>query len=646
MLREGREVRRGAVQDSSFQSYSSQARGYVYFFLDRRDTQERILVKTDQVALEVYWKAPNLTKQRIVGMRDEKSLPTNIHYHLDHLLVVQDEFGDHIRIGGGDEVQSVLHPLAPGSEATYDFLLADSVTLTLPGAAEAVRVYEIQVRPKDFDLPGFVGSVFLDRGTKAIVRMSFTFTPASYIDSYLDYIRISLENGLWMGKHWLPYKQQLEIRREVPYLDFPAGSVIRGWFDIRDYRINPPLPSAFFMGSSVTALPDSARRAFPFEEGLYAQLDKEGREGLRPPPDMAEIRSLAMSIAKDRYLSGLGRFRLLLPQPAASSFFRYDRSEGFFLGGGAAYGIRPWLALGAYGGLSLGRDRPTLLGQVTGGERHPSLGLEVYRNKPLEMGPVPVISGVLNTLAGISMEDDYTDIWFGSGGRVFYAWTGLSGKTLNLEARLERHEAATDVVSKDPSLPQFRPVLPAEDGTWASVAVGGSLPVGAPDLGLSGQALAGRFEGDGFGVISGSLGYDRQWLRRSARLSTELRGGLSFGDPPRQTSSLLGGRGTVPGYPFRQNVGDRFWLLRTEGSMDLVHPFVRLRAFAAAGGVGYHGPPLPSPWPQGSSSLLLSAGLGLGLGWDVVRLDLARGLRDGGEWELILSVNPEFWPWL
>ena len=50
------------------------------------------------------------TRQRIVGMRDQKVLPTNIKYHLDHLTVVQDDFGDVIRIGDGDEVSTVLHP--------------------------------------------------------------------------------------------------------------------------------------------------------------------------------------------------------------------------------------------------------------------------------------------------------------------------------------------------------------------------------------------------------------------------------------------------------------------------------------------------------------------------------------------------------
>ena len=53
---------------------------------------------------------------------------------------------------------------------------------------------------------------------KSAVRLEvipyFTFTPASYVDPYLDYIRVSLDNALWLGRHWLPRRQETEIRRE------------------------------------------------------------------------------------------------------------------------------------------------------------------------------------------------------------------------------------------------------------------------------------------------------------------------------------------------------------------------------------------------------------------------------------------------
>ena len=647
MIRDARNVRQGAVQDSTFRSYSSTALGYVYFYLDREDTGERILVKTDQIALEVFWQAPDQIKQRIVGLRDEKSLPTNIRYHLDHLVVVQDEFGDMIRIGDGHEVEAVLHPAAPGSQFVYDFLLADSVTLNLPASLDTVRVYEVQVRPKDFEAPGFVGSVFLDRTTNAIVRMSFTFTPASYVDSYLDHISISLENGLWMGKHWLPFRQQLEIRREFPYLDFPAGSVIRGSFEVRDYEINPPLPAILFTGSAITALPEAARRAFPFEDSLYAKLDDEGLQGFRPPPEMDEIRSLALSIAKDRYLSGLRRSRFFLPSPTVSSALRFNRHEGLFLGAGISHTPIPRASLSLYGGFSFGRERPTLEGRITGGERHPSSEVKVFLNRPQDLGPVGAISGVLNSLAAITLHSDFTDLFFTSGAQVTHALTPWPQGELRLTARWERHRPGRDVVSADPGDTDFRPVILVDEGTWTSLAASGSFQMPWPDFVLSAGGLLGRFGDRSFGSAAGGLSYRRRWLTNGTEIHSELRGGTLWGDPPLQALFFLGGRQTVPGYPFRSRVGDGYWLLSSDASMDILRPYLRLRAFATAGGVrgGTISDPILPP-PEEGWAYLLSAGFGLGLGWDVLRLDLARGLRDGGEWELILWVNPAFWPWL
>ncbi len=651
LIREARTVRQDQVQDSTLQSYSSNARGFVYFYLDREDTGERILVKTDQIALEVFWKAPDQFKQRIVGLRDEESLPTNINYHLDHLVVVQDEFGDRIRIGDGDEVEAVMHPVAPGSDSFYDFLLADSVTVQLPSSQETIRVYEIQVRPKDFDVPGFVGNVFLDRDTKAIVRMSFTFTPSSYVDDYLDHISISLENSLWLGQHWLPYRQQLEIRREVPFLDFPAGSVIRGSFEVRDYEINPLLHPNLFLGQTITALPEAARESFPFEEDIHAQLDEEGLQGFAPPPEMGEIQSLALTLAKDRYLSGLGRSRLFLPSPTVSSALRYNRAEGVFLGAGVSHTPHANLGLALYGGFSIGREKPTLEGRISGGQLHPTSGIELFHNRPRDLGPVPAISGVLNSLAAVFLQDDYTDLFFSTGAQATHRISLSSGHVFDLTARWEEHRSASDVVSTDLEDTNLRPVIPVDEGAWASLGVAASVKTPWPNINLSAGGLVGRFEDMDFGSISGDLSYRRRWMEEGTDLSIQLQGGGLFGDPPTQAHYFLGGRQTIPGYSFRARMGDRYWLLRAEASTDLIHPFIRLRAFGSAGDTR-----LPEPDCGGDEACLLpgmeepgvlaSAGLGLGLGWDILRLDLARGLREGGEWELILWVKHDFWPWL
>jgi hypothetical protein len=632
------------VQDPDFRSYSAQARGYVHFFLDREDTGERILVKTDQIALEVYWATPNRFKQRIVGLRDEKSLPTNIHYHLDHLVVVQDDFGDLIRIGDGDEVESVLHPVAPSAEVFYDFLLADSVTLLLPGDQESVRVYEVLVRPKSFDIPGFVGSVFLDRATKAIVRMSFTFTPASYVDSYLDHIQISIENGLWLGKYWLPYRQQLEIRREVPYLDIPAGSVIKGWFEIRDYEINPSLPTTLFMGPTISALPEEQRRAFPFEEGLHEHLDVEG---LTPPPEMQEIRRMALSIARDHYLTGVSGLRLHLPQPVVSSGFRFNRAEGVFLGAGLSYGLSPSLGMAVHGGVSFGRERPEAQITLSRGDRQPFLRFTGSLSQPRDLGPRPGISGVLNTLGALSLDKDYQDLFFVTGARATQTWVVRPGMELGIEERWEAHRPARDEVSSDPTTPRFRPVIPTERGNWRSVALRMSSTTPWQSLTTAWQALAGRFEDRSVGELTGTATFRRSSLSRGMDLLATLQGGLLLGDPPVQSQYFLGGRETIPGYEFRSLSGDRFWILRAQAARDLKTPWARLRIFGAVGGARLADQATSETGrSEESHRLLTSLGAGIGLFWDVLRLDFARGLSGGGDWEVVLSVNHAFWPWL
>src|SRR5690606_18658481 len=140
---------------------------------------------------------------------------------------------------------------------------------------------------------------FLDQASAAIVRMSFSFARASYVDPYVDYIRVPLDNALWLGRHWLPYRQEGELRRQTPVLDVMAGSVIRGRFEIGDYDLNPQLPLNLFAGARVSQLSPAQRAAFPFERGL---LDDVEREGLSLPPALEEVRTEVAQVVESRMM--------------------------------------------------------------------------------------------------------------------------------------------------------------------------------------------------------------------------------------------------------------------------------------------------------------------------------------------------------
>jgi hypothetical protein len=628
------------VVDSTFRSYQTTARGYVYFFFDRPDRADRTLVKADQIALEVFWQAPSSTKQVIVGQRDEKLLPTDIRYHLDHLTVVQDDFSDAMRMGDGDEVESVTHPVASGAEAVYDYQLVDSLSLRYAGGTEEVRVYQVRVRPRDFERPGFVGTIYLDQASAAIVRMSFSFTPASYVDPYVDYIRVSLDNSLWLGRHWLPFRQEVEIRREIPVLDVMAGSVIRGRFEIGSYEFNVPLPLSLFAGPRVSAASPAQRAAFPFERGL---LDDVEREGLVLPPSLEEVRTEVAQVVEDRAMSGLDPLRVHFA--AISEAARYNRAEGLRVGAGFTLRPEGGLTVRLSGGYAFGRSEPSgsVVASRTGaGPVQPTL--EAYWDALGDVGGYPGASLLENTISAVSGKKDYTDPYFRRGATLRLHGNDAGGPSVGF--RWEEHVSASDVVSDDPADTEFRPVRSIDEGTLGALIL--QAPLGVPGGGtatVTGEL--GRLVGRTFGTLASEI----LWEIRSADLpwhgEVSVGAGAVTSRAPVQSLYFLGGRWTLPGHDYRAFAGERHGLLRAEATYPVVWPYVGVRAIGSVGATHLGARSLPADWVVGDSNGVRgSVGAGLSIGWDAMRVDVARGLGRGGGWEALFSVARQFRAWL
>src|SRR5579884_2025790 len=100
-LVEGATQRRAQqLADTGLFEYRATAHGYVTFLAQLGEgflTPPKI-IKADELVDEVYWHAPNLSKQIIVGRRDTLLLPTDIQYHRDHLGIVQNNFANIIRV--------------------------------------------------------------------------------------------------------------------------------------------------------------------------------------------------------------------------------------------------------------------------------------------------------------------------------------------------------------------------------------------------------------------------------------------------------------------------------------------------------------------------------------------------------------------
>ncbi|HEX6558555.1 MAG TPA: hypothetical protein VF021_03815 [Longimicrobiales bacterium] len=629
-----RELPRG---DSTLQNYKAKANGFVYFYLDRREDAERTLVKVDQVALDLFWKRPNLTKQHIVGLRDVSRLPNRMYYHLDHLTVVQNGLGDVIKIGDGDEVRDVPHPAAPGADSIYDYRLADSVTLQLGGGQPEVRVYEINVRPRRTNRSALIGSLFVDRASADIVRMTFTFTPVSYVDRRLDYINISLDNGLFGGRYWLPNEQSVEIRRQIPELDFAAGAVIKGRLRVTGYEFNAAIPDTVFNGRPVTAAPEVQRKNFPFPDDIYAGV---AEEGLAPPPQMAELRAQAAELVRERRLSGLPPWRLYIPN--ASSVLRHDSLEGWYGGLGVAYVPTPTFRMDWTGGYAFGAARPEATVALHYRPRKTEWTVRGYFNEPRDIGPIVGMPGVLNTFASAFGDRDYTDRYFtrgvaadvSAGARLWQRHATMS---------FERHRSGPDATIDD-----------VQDGDAVQVAAGISRLL--PEQGLSAWGVGADLAFVHFRPAlstAGTQNFPRflgtaQLRANSESKRSSLLARLDVGatlepaghDAPRQFRFLSGGRETLPGYRYRQFDANAFGLARVEASRSVWDPWVRGRVLASAAMLHQ---PLDAGVPSGSTwQTPASAGVGFGLLWDVIRVDVVKGAH----WQTLVSVRRDFWDML
>lgn len=644
-------------RSEGLEDYQARARGHIYFLFDLGRQSERHLVKADQLALNLFWRAPDQTRQVIVGRREKEILPTRIEYHLDHLTVVMDNFDDRIRLGEGSEVRDVLHPAAPGALEFYQYRLTDSLTLVLPD--RRVRVYRVQTRPRDPRSAGIVGSLFLDRETADIVRMEFTFTASAYLDRQLDYINVRLENALWDGRYWLPYRQGLELRRELKVLDFPAGGIIRAEFRIDRYRFNTGFPPDLVRGPPVTYLPSRVRARFDFDEGLFDALDPSVATA---PPSMEEVRESASRIVRESYLRRMESLRLAVP--GISSVFRFRRGEGLYTGPGISRDFPGGVSLTLMGGRAWGADRWQVQGWIGMPlSRSYQMRISAYHDRAEDATPWPASAGAISTLAALVDGEDYREPFWASGGQIAIRRAAgpiqleLAGSYADWEPAVL---AAEDVVDR-----RYRAVRALDSGSAGAISFSASRLAPGALQAVGGASWDIRLEGAARSAV-GDFDYVRALARASRfwpverlegglRLSAEI-GALTGGRPPAQRLLPVGGRGTVRGYPFHRFVGDLYGVLGAELNHQIAYPFVSVSAFVDIGWVGTEGGDgvrrALAVWNQtgeragASRGALVGVGAGVGLLFDVLNVELARGLDDDGIWELVVRASPRFWGWL
>jgi hypothetical protein len=646
--------RASQIADTALADYKATAHGYVTFLAQFGEgfPEPPKIVKADELGLEVYWRAPDLSKQRIMGRRDTLLLPTDINYHRDHLGIVQNNFRNIIRIGEGDEVQDVPHPLSPTGLEVYDFAIRDSLQIRL--GPRVLDVYEVRVRPKDDRQPRAIGAVYIDRETGEVVRMAFSFTRAALTDKDLEDVSVVLENALIEGRFWLPRRQEIEIRRTGSWLDYPARGIIRGRWEICCYEVNKGIPVTMFTGPEIVVAPaaDRVLHPFPFTGHVLDSLPPDVRAVT--DEDVQKVQEEARALVRAQALTRSKNF--LFSARHVSDIARFNRVEGLALGSGFLQRIGSGFAVavsGRYGFSDAAFKGRGALEYHTGAGS--SLALAAERRYS-DVSDEQETSLVRNTIAAQEFGSDYTDSYDVRSVSLAGSLARLGWRP-SFELAYEQQEPLS--VHARPAAGHFEPTIPAlslrEGRLTLGFDRGASLTFGGYELGAHMSASAIRSETRGSSspgeFLRSSLGLDLQKPFGSSRLlfHTVAAGVLGHDIIPSQHLVYLGGPTTGPGYDFHEFVGRGGVSQRVE--YRFLAPFfpIPLGRFGRAPGTITLAPFATAVWIDRSAAFKAarqgwypSLGLGALTVFDVLRLDVARGIRDG-RWTFSVDIGRDFW---
>jgi hypothetical protein len=321
---------------------------------------------------------------------------------------------------------------------------------------------------------------------------------------------------------------------------------------------------------------------------------------------------------------------------------RYNRAEGLFAGVGSL--VRPLTGVVVRAQVGYAFARGHLAGSLRIGGSEPGAApdLLLHANQLRDLGPIPGAAGLVNSLSAAAGGPDYLDPFFATGARVSLpVRRDLALFTASLS--VEQHHSATVAVANEAGL---RPVRPVEEGIRSTLSTRAEIaPVGS-SWRLVGHVTAAAFERRRYLTLGLESAWNRDAAWKDLGIGITAQAGAVTSEAPPQELFLLGGRETLLGHPYREFVGDRFWWARAHVSRTLFSPWLTGRAFVAAAQTALHGRALPPGWEgDGGAGVKATAGLGLGVAWDIVQIELGRGL-DGGRWGLAVGASRRFRGWM
>ena len=682
---------RRQIADVSIERYKALAKERMSFGL-RGIRRDRLMYRRE-VAGRLEWTREGPARIEVLGAREMVpvamkgvKLPDDLVGFMPHLAF---DPADNKMLLGWDDDGFVRHPLAPDAESHYRFRTGSTTTIQLQDG-RTIRLVELQIIPQRSDPHLIRGSFWLDAETHGVVQASFKLArkidilrdiedddPDDDDDDIPGFLRnitadvdyVTIDFGLYDLRWWMPrliafegavrvgplrmpllYERsysQYEIEGDTQMVAVPMEEIAR-----RDsVRAVQASKCEGRMEISVGNEPgDTARKrevtgiCGRWEVVMSADTNALMNSTLLPGDVYSDDEELLteadLKQLKDRLEDISGTPLVLGPPELRYSLFdvgmlRYNRIEGLSFGTSASADFGRYV-FSASARLGIADLEPNFELQAQKPGEDMSLSLAAYRR----------LNGTDPLRSPFALGSSLSSLLFGRDDADFYRALGveLRGDPAGAAGGnywwrvYAQHESAAEVESSFSvrrlfdSDYDFKPNIAADEND----AVGGEVLLrfhrGLNPTGfrfgaeLYGHGSTGTFD---FGRSALTLRFGIP-LPGPFDMATEFAGGTTLDSIPVQHLWYVGGSGTLRGYDSGVMIGESFWRGRAEIAYGL--PAVRLVGFSDLAWAGPRG-------DLSQSKPLLSVGAGFSIMDGILRLDVARGLREPRGWAASLYFD-------
>jgi hypothetical protein len=417
--------------------------------------------------------------------------------------------------------------------------------------------------------------------------------------------------------------------------------------------VNKGIPASYFTGPEIVMAPPSerARNPSPFTGAILDSLPPDVRAVT--DEDVKKVQEEARALVRSQ---ALARSRsLALSARHVSDVARFNRVEGLALGTGFLQRLGGGLAVMASGRYGFSdkelKGRGALEYRTGAGS---SLILAAERQY-WDVSDEQETSLVRNTISAQEFGSDYTDTYDVRRASLTASLARLGWRP-TVELTYERHEPL--FVHARPANGSFEATIPALPLRETRATVGidrpTSLTFGGYELGahlaVSAIRLVGAASPHGE-MLRPSLVLDLERPVGASRvLFHTIAAGVFSGDAvPVQHLVYFGGPTSGPGYEFHEFVGRGGVSQRLEWRFPAPFFPIPLGRYGRAPGTITLAPFATAVWIDRSAAFkparqgwYPALGLGALTVFEVLRLDVARGLRDG-RWTFSVDIGRDFW---